>query len=337
HALGLKIIIDLVANHTSWDSKILRQHPDWFTKDSTGAIVSPVPDWSDVADLDYSKPALREYMIRMLEYWVRDVGIDGFRCDVAEMVPTDFWNEARAALDRIKPVFMLSEGQYPEHHLKAFDATYGWPLYHLLGLMTAGEKGPRDLDTLLIAEVKNFPKQSIRMRFSSNHDENAWDNPDVVKFGVNGAKMAAVLVSTFPGIPLLYNGQEAGSPVKLSLFEKVPIDWNAHPEFREFYTRLFEVRKTHPALSATGAMTRLEGTDSTHVYSFMRTQGNDRVVVVINLSPSAYSTRFMVPGAKRQALRLTPLVSAPGLQTAISGREASVSLPGLGYAIYRVE
>jgi glycosidase len=339
HKLGLKIIIDMVANHTSWDSKIFRQHPDWFTKDSMGTIVAPVPDWSDVADLDYSKEPLREYMIRMLEYWVRDVGIDGFRCDVSEMVPVDFWNEARQALDRIKPVFMLSEGQYPEHHLKAFDATYGWNMYHLLAPMMHGERSVLALDTLLTTEARNYPKQSIRMRFSSNHDENAWDNPDVVKFGLEGAKLAAVAVSTMPGMPLLYNGQEAGSAAKLSLFEKQSIDWKAHPEFREFYTRLFDARKTHAAIS-TGAMKRLRSADAAHIYAFTRSQGKETLAVILNFSASPVSTTIdMQPeGVKRPvSVRLTPVLTSPDVKPAINGSTVSCSLPAFGYGIYRVE
>jgi cyclomaltodextrinase / maltogenic alpha-amylase / neopullulanase len=335
HKLGLKVIIDMVANHTSWDSKLIKQHPDWFTKDSTGRIVSPVADWSDVADLDYSKPALREYMIGMLEYWVREAGIDGYRCDVAEMVPTDFWNEARAALDKIKPVFMLSEGQYPEHHLKAFDATYGWSLYHLLELLIAGERDGHDLDQILSSEALNFPKGSIRLRFSSNHDENAWDNPDVIKYGLDGAKLAAVIVNTFPGMPLLYNGQETGSAVKLGLFEKSSVDWNAHPEFREFYTTLFGLRKAHPALYAS-PLKRLKSTDTTHIYAFTRSQGKETIAVAYNFTTQAHMATLTLPGAKG-AMKLTPLMTSADVKADIRGRTAAVTIPALGYAIYRVE
>jgi glycosidase len=335
HELGFKIVIDMVANHTSWDSKLIRQHPDWFTKDSTGAIVSPVSDWSDVADLDYSKPALREYMITMLEYWVRDIGIDGYRCDVAEMVPTDFWNEARTALDKIKPVMMLSEGQYPEHHLKAFDLTYGWNFYQLLSPLMSGTRSTAALDTLLMNEAKYFPKQSLRMRFSSNHDENAWDNPDVVKFGIDGAKLAAVAVNTFPGVPLLYNGQETGSAVKLGLFEKITVDWNAQKGFRGFYTELFALRKAHSALR-TGALKRIAASDTAHVYAFLRTQGKETVAVVYNFSATAQSAVLTLPAAKSE-YRLTPLFAAPTAALTINTNRVTISLPAFGYGIYAVE
>jgi glycosidase len=335
HELGFKIIIDMVANHTAWDSKLIKQHPDWFTKDSTGKIVSPVPDWADVADLDYSKPGLREYMIGMLEYWVREVGIDGYRCDVAEMVPTDFWNEARAALDKIKPVMMLSEGQYPEHHLKAFDLTYSWNLYQLFAPLMKGERSASVLDTLLAREAKHFPKQSLRMRFSSNHDENAWDNPDVVKFGIDGAKLAAVVVNTFPGVPLLYNGQEVGNDVKLGLFEKFTIDWNAHPDFRGFYTELFALRKASPALR-TGEMKRIESTEGAHVYSFFRSQGRESIAVVYNFSSAPVTTVLTLP-VSRSGYRLKPLFTAPSAAFTVNANHVSLALPAFGYGVYKVE
>jgi len=335
HELGFRLIIDMVANHTSWDSKMMKQHPDWFTKDSTGRIVAPVPDWSDVADLDYSKPALREYMIRMLEYWVRDVGIDGYRCDVSEMVPTEFWNEARAALDKIRPVMMLSEGQYPEHHLRAFDVTYGWNFYQLLAPIMNGTRSASALDTLLMREAKHFPKQSLRMRFSSNHDENAWDNPDVVKFGLGGAKLAAVAVNTFPGVPLLYNGQETGSAVKLGLFEKITVDWNAQPAFRVFYTELFALRKAHAALR-TGAMKRVASAGSASVYSFVRSQGRESMLVVYNFSSTPETAVLTLPAAKA-GYRLKPVFASADAAMTINTNRVSVSLPALGYAVYRME
>ena len=255
HKLGFHLIIDLVANHTAWDSRLIKEHPEWFTKDSAGNIVSPNPDWTDVADLDYSQQGLRRYMIEMMKYWVRDIGVDGFRCDVAELVPTDFWEGARTALDSIKPVMMLAEGAYPPHHLKAFDVSYGWNTYQVLAPIIQGKKSVLALDTVLSLEGAAYPQGSLRMRFSSNHDENAWDAPDVKKFGVKGAELAAVLVNTLPGIPLLYNGQEVGNTKKLKLFEKISIDWKDGGEYRKLYATLFDLRKNEPAFSG-GEMLR---------------------------------------------------------------------------------
>ena len=149
HRHGLKIIIDLVANHTAWDNPLMRTNPGWYTTDSTGGIIPPNSDWTDVADLDYSNREMREWMMEMMEYWVSDVGIDGFRCDVAEMVPTDFWEEARRRLDAIKPVMMLSEGSLPEHHRSAFDITYSWGVYNAMSPLLGSVKPPALLDDIL--------------------------------------------------------------------------------------------------------------------------------------------------------------------------------------------
>lgn len=296
HEHELKIIIDLVVNHTSWDSKMIQEHPEWFTKDSAGNFISPVPDWSDVVDLNYENADMRSYLIEMMKYWVRDIGIDGFRCDVSEQVPTSFWDDARAALDSIKPVFMLSEGQFPEHHLKAFDVTYSWNYYHAVAQIFTGEKKASELDSLLARESLAYPKGSLRLRFSSNHDENAWDNPDVVKFGKEGAKLAAVLANTFPGVPLIYNGQEVGNDVKLGLFEKHEIDWTKGKELRKFYTKLFAFRKNNSAL-VEGDFQTVPHNRQDVVYAFIRTTGKNTILAVFNFANSEQITQLQLPKA----------------------------------------
>ena len=248
HQQGLKIIIDLVANHTAWDNPMIIEHPDWYTHDKTGAIISPNPDWTDVADLNYNQAGLRKYMITMMKYWVRTIGIDGFRCDVAELVPTDFWDSARKELDAIKPVMMLSEGTLPEHHITAFDLTYSWNVYDVLEKVIQGRTPATIFGELLKSESDQYPQNSLRMRFNTNHDKNAWDAPCVEKFGPQGAKATAVLAFTFPGVPLIYNGEEVGNEKKLSLFEKVDIDWSNGKDFRELYEKLGLLRCEHPAL-----------------------------------------------------------------------------------------
>ena len=293
HKLGFHIIIDLVANHTAWDSKLIKEHPDWFTKNSAGTIVSPNPDWTDVAALNYAQPGLRRYMIEMMKYWVRDIGVDGFRCDVAELVPT-FWEDARAALDSIKPVMMLAEGCICAAHLKAFDLSYGWNTYQVLAPIIEGKKSALALDTVLDIERSAYPHGSLRMRFSSNHDENAWDASDVKKFGIKGAKLAAVVVNTLPGIPLLYNGQEVGNTKKLKLFEKISIDWKDEGGFRKLYAKLFNLRKNEPAFSD-GEMLRLSTSNSRHVYAFARISSASKFIVVLNFNRKAFngSRRFV--------------------------------------------
>ncbi len=337
HELKFKIVIDLVANHTSWDSKMIHEHPEWFSTDSIGKIISPVPDWSDVADLNYSNKDLRTYMIAMMKYWVRDIGIDGFRCDVAEMVPTDFWNDARAALDSIKPVMMLAEGQYPEQHLKAFDLSYSWNLYSILAPLMKGEKNVFELDSLLNKENATFPNGSLRLRFSSNHDENAWDAPDVEKFGADGAKLAAVVVNTLPGVPLLYNGQEVANAAKLGLFEKFDIDWKAKNDFRNFYTKLFDLRKKYRALSV-GELIRFHSTNGDRVFAFLRQAGKERLLVVYNFSDKEIETDIDLSSITK-AIKVTDVLTKTWmtLHETKEPRVLSLTLPQFGFNIFSIE
>lgn len=291
---GLKLIIDLVVNHTSWDSKLINEHPEWFTKDAHGNMVSPNDDWTDVADLDYSNPGLRKYIIEMMRYWVKDIGVDGFRCDVAELVPTDFWEDARAQLSRIKPVMMLSEGSLPEHHMKAFDMTYAWSVYNALNLIINGGKSVTILDDILKNEHLQFPTGSLRMRFNTNHDKNASDTPAVKKFGEEGLKAATVLIATMPGVPLMYTGEEVANDRVLSLFEKVGVDWTRPRDMQQLYTTLFNLRRDHKALSR-GEMIRVPARHEKDVYAFFRVAGNDKVLVVINFSAEARFTTLDIP------------------------------------------
>ncbi|HLF20356.1 MAG TPA: alpha-amylase family glycosyl hydrolase [Bacteroidota bacterium] len=291
HEQGLRIIIDLVANHTSWDSKLVQEHPEWFTKNEEGNIVAPNADWTDVADLNYGSHELRKYMIEMMKYWVRDIGIDGYRCDVSELVPTDFWDVARNELEKIKPVMMLSEGTFPEHHVKAFDLTYSWNFYDALDKVIKGSTPCAVFDELLRNEAYKFPKGSLRMRFNTNHDKNAWEAPAVKKYSVEGAKATAVLMFTYPGVPLIYNGEEVGNMKSLDLFEKVEIDWNKNPGFRELYRGLSDLRAKHPALRR-GRFKVLPNSDSLKVFSFERQLGEDYVMVAVNLSKSPRSVHI---------------------------------------------
>ncbi len=283
HEHKLKIIIDLVANHTSWDSELIKNHPEWFTKNSDGKIVSPNSDWTDVADLDYSRRDLWEYMIEMMKWWIKEIDIDGFRCDVAELVPLEFWETARLELNKIKPVMMLSEGSLPEHHLKAFDITYSWNLYDKLEPLLKGKTSAKSLDQIFKNEALRFPKGSLRLRFNTNHDKNAWDKPAVQKFGIYGLKLSAILINTIPGIPLLYNGEEVANDKRLDLFEKVEIDWSRKSEMYELYKNLFILRKNHQAL-VNGAFEPIEQINSQSIYAFLRKSEKERILVILNFS-----------------------------------------------------
>lgn len=295
HSLGMKVIIDIVANHTSHDAVLLHEHPDWYVRDSVGKVVSPF-DWSDVAKLDYSKPELREYMISMLEYWVRDIGLDGFRCDVAAEVPTDFWNQARERLNRIKPIFMLAEAEQPDLQEYAFDADYAWELHHIMNEIAAGKKNASDIDSYLERKAKRYPKNTINLLFITNHDENSWNGTEFERMG-RAVKPMAALTFLLKGMPLIYSGQEVGFNRRLEFFEKDRINWDDSLNFTRFYKALVALKKNHAALAAGpqgGEFLRINTSADSAVFAFSRVLENDTVWAVFNLS--SVSQRFMFTG-----------------------------------------
>lgn len=287
HDHDMYIILDWVANHTSWDAVWTRSHPHLYTRDNEGNfIIPPGTDWTDVIQLDFSNPETHEMMHQALEYWVREFHIDGYRCDVAEMVPTPFWNEARRRLDAIKPVFMLAEAETPEHHDQAFEMSYAWETHHRMNELATGritlERFVGDFEE----NRARFPDHAFRMQFTSNHDENSWNGTVFERLG-EGAEAFAVLSATLPGMPLVYSGQEAAMDKRLEFFEKDPIDWAGYP-LLEFYTRLLQLNRTNRALFNGihgGDFNRISTSADDQVLAFSRQRNDDKVVVVLNLSP----------------------------------------------------
>ena len=291
HGLGMKVIMDWVPNHTAWDHPWVKEHPDWYLKDASGKI-GPVrfgtgPDaavWEDVVGLDYRVPALRAAMIDAMAFWLRSADVDGFRCDVAGNVPADFWNEARPALDKIKPVFMLAEADKPELQDTAFDMTYDWDFYHLMVKVAKGQGDARDLAAFFAHPPKAFPAGSYRMEFTSDHDENSWSGSDTELYG-KAFKAYAVIAATVPGMPLLYSGQESGLDKRLAFFVRDPIQWKSYA-LAGFYQQLFALKHANPALangSTGGTMTILDPHNS-KVFAFRRETAGNSVTVVVNLS-----------------------------------------------------
>ncbi|MEZ5426033.1 MAG: alpha-amylase family glycosyl hydrolase [Pyrinomonadaceae bacterium] len=295
HDRGMYVILDWVANHTAWDNKLTGEHPDWYEKDYKGDF-RPTPwwDWSDIINLDYRNEGLRKYMTEAMTYWVRETDIDGYRCDVAGFVPVDFWNNVRKELDSIKPVFMLAEWESRDLHAEAFDMTYAWTWYDAMVAVAKGER--KDLSGLFVYYSWNesaFPENTMRMIFVSNHDKNAWEGTEFEQFG-DALKAAIVLSVVGEGMPLIYNGQEAGNTKRLEFFEKDPIDWKEHPN-GELYRKLFALKHKNTALwnARWGAtMIHVPNDAPAKVLSFVRGNDRDKVFALMNFSAEKQNVSF---------------------------------------------
>lgn len=294
HDVGMHVILDWVANHTAWDNPLVTQHPEWYLRDWKGDFC-PTPwwDWDDIIDLDYKDPALREYMTGALAYWVREADVDGFRCDVAGFVPTDFWETARAELDAIKPVFMLAEWESKDLHAAAFDMTYSWHWNDTMHRICNGSLDCSALEVYYAWNDKHWPREAMRMMFVSNHDKNAWEGTEFEQFG-DGLEAAMVLSVVSEGMPLVHNGQEAGHDKRLEFFERDPIVWQEHRN-GDLYRRLFALKHENTALwnAPWGArMVRVPNSDKTRLLSFVRGNEQDKVFAVFNLSAEPVTATF---------------------------------------------
>jgi len=286
HEMGFKVMLDWVGNHTGWDNQWMVDHKDWYTQDSLGNVISPVADWHDVADLNYDNQGLRKAMLDALKFWVREADIDGYRCDYAGGVPTDFWEATRLSLDSIKPVFMLAENQDQMDLLdKAYNLNYGWTFHHLMNEVAQSKKTAQAMDSLLIKTDSIYPRNTYSLQFTSNHDENSWNGTEYERLG-EAVKTMAVLSFTVPGMPLIYTGQEAGLNKRLLFFEKDQVDWS-NLEMQQFYQKLIQLKKEHLALwngTAGGKMTIVPTTMPTKVLAFTREKDNNQVLAIFNLS-----------------------------------------------------
>lgn len=286
HAAGMHVIIDWVANHSSWDNKLVVQHPEWYTKSLEGEF-QPTPwyDWEDIIDFDYDQPGVRKYMTNALKYWMQETGIDGFRCDVAGFVPNDFWDRVRPQLDKIRPVFMLAEWESRDMHKKAFDMTYSWSLYECMHNVTVERKKFAALVEYIAHDVNTVPLDDIRMLFTDNHDKNSWTGTPFQMFG-DGLEACIVLTCVAKGMPLVYNGQEAGNEKQLSFFEKDIIEWKPH-FFFDLYKTLFQLKHNNQALwngAWGGEMIRIANDRPGKIISFVRQKNGDKVIAVFNFS-----------------------------------------------------
>jgi glycosidase len=286
HNLGLKVIIDWVANHTGWDHVWTKSNPGFFSQDEEGNFLPPFPDWEDVIHLNYSKSDLWKAMIEAMKFWVRECEIDGFRCDMAHLVPLDFWKEARTELDDLKHLFWLGETEQIDYH-EVFDASYAWMFLHAIERFSKQETNINGIDEVLYKYESLFPKNALHAFFTSNHDENSHSGSEYERMG-NAAKPFAVLCATWNGIPLIYSGQELPMVNKrLHFFDKDLIPWTGKYALHDFYKTLLELRSANPALRAADSNVRtyrLDTTDNANVFAFLRKNKDKEVLVILNLS-----------------------------------------------------
>jgi len=295
HRLGMRVILDWVANHTAWDNALVEQHPDWYERDWQGHF-RPTPwwDWSDIIDLDYRQAGLRQYMTEAMAWWVREVDIDGFRCDVAGYVPLDFWDNLRRELDAIKPVFMLAEFEQRDVHARAFDASYAWSWNNTLHAVAHGKADATALFGFYSENESAWPHDAYRMTYTENHDQNAWEGTAFERFG-KALQPTIVLSLLGEGIALIHNGQEAGNKKRLAFFEKDPIQWQADP-LDGLLRKLIALKHRLSALrnGDHGArMVPVVNSDPKAVFSFVRANADDGVLVALNFVGDAKSVRLL--------------------------------------------
>lgn len=281
-AMGFKVITDWVANHSAPDNPWIKNHPDFYAKDKEGKLVIPF-DWTDTRKLNYDSKELRDSMIEAMKFWVKETGLDGFRCDVAEEVPLDFWKECISELKKIKNVFMLAEGEKAELHHAGFNATYAWSVMGAMSDLYTRKKNLWQFDSAVNRSTLPYPEKAMRMYFTTNHDENSWNGTEFEKYG-EAAKAFAVFTQTFAkSIPLMYSGQEVPNKKRLKFFVKDPIEWKGF-ELAHFYTTLLHLRKSNLALSADADYKKLVTANDAAIFAYTREKNKQRVTVILNFS-----------------------------------------------------
>ena len=302
HELGIKVILDWVANHTAPDHA-WTLNEGWHMRDSLGNLVVNY-DWYDIAELNYDNQDMRDAMFRSLEWWMDTIGIDGFRCDVAHEIPTDFWEYAFDSL-RVKhpAMFTLCESENLDLTQKAFDMYYGWELHHLMNGVAKGEKSVEDLWSYFNKVDTVFPDYAIRMNFTSNHDENSWAGTEFERMGQKAAKAMAMFTYIAPGMPLTYTGQEFGNVRRLRFFDKDTLEYDPTNTFEDFYKMANTMRADNPALYSNelgGKLERIEMSEGiekifacrrvvegNEVYAFFNFSNESRVVALDKILPEA--------------------------------------------------
>ena len=310
HDLGLKVIIDWVANHTSRDADWWKEgKKDWYVRDEKTGLPIVEYDWTDIAKLNYNNYEMREAMIDALKFWI-EKGVDGYRCDVAMNVPADFWAEAWKQVREINPdVYLLAEGEEQWLHEAGFEATYAWELHHIFNAMAKGgsetknvagdgtiktdAKTVADLKEYLARDDEKYPAPAMRLMFTSNHDENSWAGTEFERMG-DAHKTFAALTFVLPkSQPLIYTGQEIGLNRRLEFFEKDSVkelvDLNYGKEYRKFYKALCAFRHNNSVLAAGEEVAPIVYVEDApeNVLAFTREKDGNKVLCIFNFSAEA--------------------------------------------------
>ena len=327
HAMGMAVILDWVANHTAWDHPWISEHPEWYTQNANGQIIIPPgTNWNDVADLNFEQSAMRKAQIDAMKYWVLEANIDGFRCDYADGVSFDFWNEAIAALKSLpkRDVLMLAEGTRSDHYQAGFDLTYGWNYYTALKNVWNGA-ATSTLTSTNQLEYGNIPAGKGKVRFTTNHDESAWDASPMTLFnGKNGA-LAASVVSIFSGgVPLLYTGQEVGKTGTTPFFNNSTINWTANTDMLASYQKLYTIYNQNSAARGNNISSYQLSND---LICWKKTNGASSMLILVNVRNSTIN--ITLPPALTG--NFTNLVSGEN-----ENITTSMSLPAYAYRIYRL-
>ena len=298
HSLGMKVILDWVANHTARDAKWLQTKPaDWYEREDDGTAKVPW-DWTDTAKLNYSNHNVWRGQIDAMRFWVEQHAIDGFRCDMAMLVPIEFWQQATEVLRAIKPdIFMLAEAEQQNLFDHAFDICYAWEIHHLMCDIARGERRVWDLRNKLYTNRENYPASAMRMMFTSNHDENSWSGSEFHRFGAAREIMTALTFVWEGAMPLIYTGQEVGYDHSFAFFDRdhIPAEQYQPCKDTELYRKLIALKHSEAALQAGergGRMIEIENNAKDCMMTFVREVGDSRVVAIMNLSPYTIHADF---------------------------------------------
>ena len=311
HAMGIKVLLDWVANHTARDARWITERPaDWYERDAEGVAMVPW-DWTDTAKLNYANHDVWLGEIDAMRYWVEEFGVDGFRCDMAMLVPIEFWQEASEELHKIKSdIFMLAEAEEDNLFDRAFNMSYQWNVHHIMVDIAKGARRVWDLRNAIHAERQRYPREAMRMSFTSNHDENSWSGSEQSRFGASLEVMTALTFLMPSTMPLIYTGQEVGYDHSFEFFERDAIPAELYRENRttELYRRLIALKHRERALDAGergGDMIEIDNNAKDCMITLVREVEGSRVVAILNLSPYTIHADFntgIYAGTYRDAL-----------------------------------